>query len=251
MAAILLLSTISIQAQSSWSNTVGVYKIKVVGENLYVTLNTATGVITYEAGLPGNDDKQLFEIDNHPSGTNYSIKSVISGQGVAEAVDTGDTTPNLECRGNNAAASGQQDQWNLGRNSGTGMYLWSDDTGTTWSGAARRRVFGTPAAAGLVRCSASSDVAFEYEFISTLSADSFDSSSVFVSNPSSNRLNIKGLTSTINKINVYSLLGQPVLVRELKGERNLNLDISSLSNGVYVVNFVTENGSFTKKIVKQ
>lgn len=242
------------QTASKWSNTPGIYKIKLVGKDLYVTVNTSNGVLTVEDGLPGDDDKQLFEINNHPSEANFFIKSVISSQGVVEAVDTGDATPNLECKGNNAMASGQQDQWNLGRNDGTTMYLWSDKTDTGWSGvSARRRVASLSSAGSVLKCSGSNDAAFEYVLVNTLSTEKFGIEAFSISNPINNTLTIKGATSKVSKVNVYSVLGNTVLSKSMNNiSGDISLNTSSLSTGLYIIEMTGNNGErFTKKIIKQ
>lgn len=253
--AFLLVTMFTLQVQGqAFAGVEGIYKLRVNGASPETFLTQDSGInnAKYQAAATsGNEDTQLFTIVAHPSGTDWSITSQMSGEGALQPNDTSGTSGTLGF-GTEAMASGQQDRWQF-RDGGTTIFLTSDKTGTGWESlAATRRIQDNGSSAGdNMFFGGGTKMVFDFILVQTLSSDTFDSSSVFVSNPSSNRLTIKGLTSTINKINVYSLLGQPVLVRELKGERTLNLDISALSNGVYVVNFVTENGSFTKKIVKQ
>jgi hypothetical protein len=84
-----------------------------------------------------------------------------------------------------------------------------------------------------------------------LSNDKFDTSSIFISNPVNNEIRIKGLTSNVKEVAVYSLLGQKMITKEVNAESTLTMDASALSSGMYLVEMKGENGSFTKKIVKQ
>jgi hypothetical protein len=84
-----------------------------------------------------------------------------------------------------------------------------------------------------------------------LSNDKFDTSSIFISNPVNNEISIKGLTSNVKEVSVYSLLGQKMITEEVNAESSLTMDASSLSSGMYLVEMKGDNGSFTKKIVKQ
>ena len=83
-----------------------------------------------------------------------------------------------------------------------------------------------------------------------LSADSFDTSSVFISNPVNNQLTIKGLPAEVKQISVYSLLGKELLVRNVDRVESISIDVSDLTSGVYLVKLQGEKGIFTKKIIK-
>lgn len=85
----------------------------------------------------------------------------------------------------------------------------------------------------------------------TLNNKKFDTSSIFVSNPVKNQLNIKGLNSNVKQISVYSLLGQEVLSRKVEAQTSLSMDVSSLSRGMYLVKIAGELGSISKKIIKE
>lgn len=84
-----------------------------------------------------------------------------------------------------------------------------------------------------------------------LSNDKLDDSSVFMSNPVKDNVSITGLTSEINQIHVYSLLGAKVLFQEVNNATSLQMNVSGLSKGMYIVDFVGENGNFTKKLIKE
>jgi hypothetical protein len=83
-----------------------------------------------------------------------------------------------------------------------------------------------------------------------LSANSFDSNSLSVSNPVNNLLTIKGLNSKVSEISLYSILGGKVLTKNTISQE-VNLDVSALSSGVYILKISSEKGSFSKKIIKE
>jgi hypothetical protein len=84
-----------------------------------------------------------------------------------------------------------------------------------------------------------------------LSAEEFDTSSIFISNPVNNELNIKGLTDNVSKVSVFNLLGSSVLTRNVAGQSSINLNVSALAAGMYIVKLEGDNGTFSKKIIKQ
>ncbi|ANW95871.1 hypothetical protein AXE80_06070 [Wenyingzhuangia fucanilytica] len=246
---LLSMSALQIQAQAFVTGTTGVYKIKVQGENLYLTQSTTTDALTYEQEN-GSSDTQLFIIDNHPDGDNYSITSKVSGKGALEVLDINDVASAIGAKGNAAGGSGQQDKWNPTRGTGTQIFLESDKTGTAWEGLGAKRRLQDYAVGDPVKISGGTPVAFDFVFVETLSSKEFNVSSVFVANPVDNSLAVSGLTNQINEIKVYSILGKEVLRHKLNNQNTLSLDVSGLVSGVYIVVFSGEKGSFTKKIIK-
>ncbi|AJR04988.1 T9SS type A sorting domain-containing protein [Siansivirga zeaxanthinifaciens] len=87
--------------------------------------------------------------------------------------------------------------------------------------------------------------------ITTLSNNKFDASSVFVSSPVKNEIAIKGLTSNVKQVSVYTILGSRVFTKQIDGQSTLTIDASLLSSGMYIVELSGESGKFTKKIIKQ
>ncbi len=85
----------------------------------------------------------------------------------------------------------------------------------------------------------------------TLSTIQIAKSSVFMSNPVKENVSISGLTAEINQIHVYSLLGAKIISQKVNNLSSLQLNVSGLSKGMYIVNFVGENGNFTKKLIKE
>jgi len=66
-------------------------------------------------------------------------------------------------------------------------------------------------------------------------------------NPASNRIIIEGKPEIQNyQIKVLNIMGESILVT-----KNRNIDISTLSNGIYFVNFETEQFISSKKIIVQ
>lgn len=67
-------------------------------------------------------------------------------------------------------------------------------------------------------------------------------------NPTNGNIVVKG--NNINEVEVYNLCGQKVLT--VNGKQNVNVDMSSLTSGVYMVKVVDGNGNATvNKVVKE
>lgn len=84
-----------------------------------------------------------------------------------------------------------------------------------------------------------------------LSNKQFDVSSIFIANPINNTLSINGLTDNVKEVSVHSLLGQQVLTRKVSTQSTLDIDVSGLTSGMYLVKLTGDNGSFTKKVIKE
>lgn len=93
---------------------------------------------------------------------------------------------------------------------------------------------------------------FETEFIATLSVENNMISEFFVfPNPANDMVNLK-FNNIDNKptINIYDILGK--LVLNYKGELQnniLQLDVSSLTKGVYFLEFINDTGKVAKKLI--
>lgn len=80
-----------------------------------------------------------------------------------------------------------------------------------------------------------------------ISEEDFSQSLSFFPNPVSSILQIKtSNTLSFEKVTVYSLLGQKILQTS---EKEINLE--SLSAGIYLVEVVTDKGTVTKRIIKE
>ena len=59
-------------------------------------------------------------------------------------------------------------------------------------------------------------------------------------------------TEPITRLQLYNNLGQAVLNEELNGSKNINLDVSQLPSGVYMMHTELSNGTFTReKLITQ
>jgi hypothetical protein len=87
----------------------------------------------------------------------------------------------------------------------------------------------------------------------TASVNTFGANSFSISNPVNTQLIIKGNTSKVNQVVVYSVIGKKVLSKSVKdSEGNIDLDVSALSTGLYILKMTGKNGEeFSKKIIKQ
>ena len=89
--------------------------------------------------------------------------------------------------------------------------------------------------------------------LETASVNTFGIEAFSISNPINNTLTIKGATSKVSKVNVYSVLGNTVLSKSMNNiSGDISLNTSSLSTGLYIIEMTGNNGErFTKKIIKQ
>ena len=70
-------------------------------------------------------------------------------------------------------------------------------------------------------------------------------------NPTNNVLNIQSsLSTTISKVELYSVQGKKILSREVD-KTIANIDISSITSGLYLVKVITEGQSYTSKLIKK
>ncbi|WP_298763433.1 T9SS type A sorting domain-containing protein [uncultured Polaribacter sp.] len=84
-----------------------------------------------------------------------------------------------------------------------------------------------------------------------LSNKQFDVSSLSIANPINNTLSIKGITDNVKQVSVFSLLGQQVLTKKVTAQSSLDIDVTGLSSGMYLVKLTGDNGSFTQKVIKE
>ncbi len=70
-------------------------------------------------------------------------------------------------------------------------------------------------------------------------------------NPSNGMLNIEGMQNA-KSINIYNILGELIITRDLNGIHSASMDISSLSKGIYVLSILNhDNSMITEKIIKE
>lgn len=83
-----------------------------------------------------------------------------------------------------------------------------------------------------------------------LSVDDFNTSSIIISNPINNSIEIKGLSNKVNKIEVFNLNGQSVLKSDTRGVGSVSIEANSLKSGIYLVRIYGEKTTLTKKVIK-
>jgi len=125
---------------------------------------------------------------------------------------------------------------------------------TPWDGGSRYGVVPTAAGDAVQFDGGGLDV-IQYHLVeaATASVNTFGLDAFSISNPISDQLTIKGTTSKVNQVVVYSLLGNRVLSKAINnGNENISLNVSALSTGMYIVELNGKNGErLTKKIIKQ
>ncbi len=67
--------------------------------------------------------------------------------------------------------------------------------------------------------------------------------------PASDHINITSAKNTDAFVSISNVLGEIVLTQQLSFFGKQKIDVSQLSNGAYIVNLKTKNGSLTKKII--
>jgi len=83
-----------------------------------------------------------------------------------------------------------------------------------------------------------------------LSVSSIEGKSVFVSNPTSEKMVISGLKNKIYQIEVFNMLGKSVLTTNSQEKSSITINTSEFSSGIYIVKFSGKNSLFSKKIIK-
>ncbi|WP_396600656.1 T9SS type A sorting domain-containing protein [Algibacter sp. R77976] len=286
ISAFLLLTMFALQVQGQALYTVeGTYKISTSGlsPNLYVTVNTSTGAVEWAEELPGDDELQLWTIQNHRTPASAGLMEItgnITGLGTI-TLCTGDDSAHpaqtLIARPGDpvsVAYDGTSDPISYsGDYSGLDQFQrrkakvnaegLADATGSNPSDGNNalflRNTLGTNSRYGVIPAAAGDPVQFDgggidvlqFHLVTPLSIVDFDTSSIFISNPVNEVLSIKGLTDNVKQVSVYSLLGSEVLTKKLSSKSDINLDVSGLSAGMYIVKLQGDNGSFSKKIIKQ
>ena len=251
----------------------GTYKIGVCtsstgdqSSELYMTINGSTGALEWAALLPNDDPTQVWTITDHrtPSGNGFvEIWATIPGAGdytmaVDQSTYTGAGDKNLAL----TVVPGQPIADNTDANYGYDQFQRRRTSG--FGGPGNDALFAKPPGEGgsrygVVPSAAGDQVLFDgggidgirFVFVSTLSNEDFDTSSVFITNPVNNELNIQGLTADVQQVSVYSLLGKEILSIDVNTQSTLSLDVSDLATGMYLVKFQGDRSFFTKKFIKQ
>ncbi len=274
----LVASAINIQAQD-FTREERTYRMRVRGSNpeLYVTIPTSNPIpdgerlnLTFEE-LDVTSNRQILFISANPDGRfamddegveqplDFFIESLIEGQGalVFAEPDTDEGPGNSssaiaiqsEPGGDILDDSPEAGQWFF-----RGDNLWFNLVRIDESNAgAARRVAST---SGEITLSGGGGTVFDFveaDFDPTLSTDvkQLSSNDFFVSNPVNNVLEISSNVLKINQVEVYSLLGNKVLTQSADALSTTNMNVASLSAGVYIVKIDSSKGVFSTKIIKQ
>lgn len=277
-----LFSAIKVQAQALYT-VPGKYKISTSGlsPNLYMGINGATGALEWQAeNTDDTQETQLWSIQDHglPASAGYvQITSKAFGTDWTMIVDqttftgTGDKEITIGIRPGTpiidaADANYGFDQFQR-RKAKVGADGLADSAGSNPPDG-NNALFAKPTGEGGSRYgvvpSAEGDavefdglgidvIQFHLVEAAVASVNTFGVEAFSISNPINNTLNIKGATSKVSKVNVYSVLGNTVLSKSLNNiNGDISLNTSSLSKGLYIIEMTGNNGErFTKKIIKQ
>lgn len=278
ISAFLLFTMSALQVQSQTCPEIymadGSYKISTCGlsPELYMTIKL-TGGIDWQEELPGDDPLQVWTIQDHPnpaSGGYISITADLSSFGAgtwsmytdAATLDGSGTDPEVQITvlpggpiSDVMDPSYGFDQFQRRRESGWGgpgnNALFAKPNSPPNQGNLRYRDAPTAAGDPVLFQSGGAISPLRLHLVSLLSNESFDANSVFISNPVNNEITVKGLTSNVKQVSVYSLLGKRMLSKELNDDSTLKLDVSAFTSGMYILDFKGDNLSFSKKIIKQ
>ncbi len=68
-------------------------------------------------------------------------------------------------------------------------------------------------------------------------------------NPADSRIFIKSNDITLNKIKLFDVLGKELNVNLIQKENNLEIDVSSIQKGIYIIEFTTNHEKISKRII--
>ncbi|GAB5399193.1 MAG: hypothetical protein Aureis2KO_07780 [Aureisphaera sp.] len=96
------------------------------------------------------------------------------------------------------------------------------------------------------------DNRFTLRFSRVLGTESsvIDSIALFP-NPTSGELNISSTEAVIQKVEVFDIMGRKVIELEGSGNTALRLDVSGFASSTYFLTVTTDQGKFTKRIVRK
>lgn len=266
LVAVLFSASTFVAQEFEEYTTPGVYTINIPGEDLLMTIDPATSGVLWQPKVEGaTAATQEWTIQDHVTPASDGLMQItaeIPGAGMftftTASEDEESTTFNISVRpgapkeveADDYSGKDQIQRRKTGTSRGGNDALFLR---VPWGNTAR---FGTaPTAAGdpvQFRFGGSIDkLEFKRVRDLPLSTKNFDASSLSISNPVNNQLTIKGLNSDITKLSVYNLLGSKVLTQNVSGTSSLNINVSNLVSGMYIVKLEGANGAFSKKIIKQ
>ncbi len=286
-----LLSATTMQAQALWT-TNGTYKISTSGVTpvLYMTINATSGALEWAEELPNDAPTQVWNVIDHrePASSGYmEIWATIPGVGNFTMVvdqstidvdattglfDTNDKNMTLTVRLGDPIADTSDANYGFDqfqrRKAKVNADGLADPDGSN-PAAGNNALFIKPSGAsggsryGVIPAAAGDPVLFDGGGIDVLqyhlveeavaSVNTFGIDAFSISNPVKNQLIIKGATSKVSKVALYSILGNTVLSKSVSNANgDISIDVSSLSTGLYIVEMNGANGErLTKKIIKQ
>ena len=291
LLAVVFFSATIVQAQALYT-VEGTYKISTSGVTpvLYMTINGSTGALEWAEEVTGAEEgSQIWAISNHRTPASAGLMEITSTYGGIDwtlctagvEADHPAYTLTVEMRVPKSveytAADGDTPASYSGDRTGLDQFQrrkakvnadgLADSTGSNPS-AGNNALFiqtpwGTNSRYGIIPSAAGDPVQFDGGGIDVIqyhlveekvaSVNTFGLDAFSVSNPINNQLIIKGATSKVKQISIYSIIGNKVLsksVNSLNGDINLN--VNSLSSGFYIVEMTGNEGQrFTKKIIKQ
>ncbi len=264
ITSFLLLTMLVLQVQAQTWTANGYYKISTSGltPELFMTINGSTGALEWATELAGADPTQVWRITDHrtpASGGLMEITANIPGVGnFTMAVSDISAYPAVTL----IARAGDPVSVAAGDLSGLDQFQRRKTSPAPPVG--NNALFiqtpsGTNSRYGVIPTAAGEAVQFDgggidelkFHLVGVLSNSKFDTSSIFISSPVKNLLSVKGLTSNVKQVSVYSLLGSKVLTRKVEGQSAINVDVSALSSGMYIVELSGDAGKYAKKIIKQ
>ena len=286
-----LFSATAFQAQALWT-TNGTYKISTSGldTNLYLTINASSGALEWAEELDGDNPTQVWNVIDHraplsagymeiwaniPGVGDFSLavdKSTITVDDATGLFDTNDKNMTLTVVPGQPVGDETSDDYGFDqfqrRKAKVNAEGFADSAGSNPSNG-NNALFVKPKGAsggsryGVVPSAAGDPVEFDgggidviqYHLIeeAVASVNTFNTEEFSIANPISNELTIKGSTSEINKVVVYSVLGNQVLSKSINNNNgDININVSSLATGLYIVELNGVSGQrLTKKIIKQ
>lgn len=277
LAVVVFFSASTVNAQTKeeveWHKN-GYYTIGIPGQNLFMTIDSSTGNLIWAEALTGdNIVLQQWAITDHITPSSAGLMQI-----TAEVPGVGTFTMATAAVGDPVA----RDLTLIARPGGpvavpttlvddySGLDQFQRRRASTHFGGNNALFLRTPADTGsrfgVIPTAAGEPVQFDgggidiLEFViqdrelpATASANTFGVDALSISNPVNNQLTIKGATSKVQELSLYSVLGNKVLSKTVKNVNgNINLDVNSLSTGLYILKVVGVNGErLSKKIIKQ
>lgn len=280
----------AVQAQADLLYTkAGFYKLGARGTNLFMTINSSSGALEWaEEITSGDTSTQEWLIQDHrtQAGSGFvEITAEVTGLGTFTMCTTdaliekdgdGNVTKNItitvefrspkevvvlsddltgldqfQRRKAKVDANGDADSGGSNPADGNNA-LFIKIPGETGS-----RFGVIPTAAGdPVKFDGGGIDVLDFHFVKdppVASVNTFGIDTFSISNPVKNELTIKGATSKVSKVALYSILGNTVLSKSVSNANgDISIDVSSLSTGLYIVEMNGANGErLTKKIIKQ